>query len=116
MEKLANDSLSSRNTKLIQKMQKIIENISSSEEVRKLVDQSIKSKKDSEVIYLSFLSSKDEFSEFFEREDFLKYLMLKLKDMNQSEEVKLSIIKIMKEVAEVDEKYIKFFEEQGGIN
>ena len=117
LKKLVNNCLKSRNVKLISNVEKIINNLVEQEELQKYIEQSKNPEcEDSTIVFISFLSSNDIFVDLFSDKELINSLIEKLKKPNQAEELRLSIIKILKEITEIDEENVNYLNEKGVFN
>ena len=114
--KLSSDVLKSRNAKMIKKVEVVIINLVKEDELKIHVEKAKdKDCDESLIIYLSFISSNDIYNEFFEEESFLTNLIEKLTLEDSSQELKYSIIKIIKDVIEIDERHFDHFNHKNGL-
>lgn len=114
LKKLVNNCLKSRNVKLISNVEIIINNLMEQNELEKYIEEAKKPDCDeSTIIFISFLSSNEISNELFSDRELLDNLINKLKQPNQSEELRLSIIKIMTEITETNEENVSYLNEKG---
>ena len=114
--KLSSDVLKSRNAKMIKKVEILVVNLAQEEELKKYIEKAKKKECDeSLIIYLAFISSNEKYSDFFEEKSFLENLIEKLTLKHSSQELKYSIIKIIKDVIEIDERHFDDFDKNDGL-
>lgn len=115
LKNLVHNALTSQNPNIVDEVEGIIKNLASDEKINKAIALTKENEDDKRVIaYLSFLSSNPLYRTQFENDELLDILMNTFNETD-SDELKLGVIKIFKEICKIDSKYAGLFVSKGGL-
>ena len=116
LKELTYSSLASQNPALIESVETIVKNLATEEKVKQAIAEAKQSNFDDKtIVYLSYLSSNDSYKAEFEDDKLLESLLTALSKDNSSDELKLGVIKIFKEMIKSSKKYIDTFIDKKGL-